>query len=116
MKFEISPSTQTETKRDSSAILIEFVSWETVNGFRSVSSKSALKRGWFITLRSLRTFAIAALLLLARTLNAEGAEIRRDPREPQGVFKPTTGLNRTEAPSRLVRTRTRGELETEFDA
>ena len=44
-EFEISPSTHTETKRDSSAILIELVSWETVSGFRSVSSKSALKRG-----------------------------------------------------------------------
>jgi hypothetical protein len=35
----------------------------------------------------------------------------------QGVFSSTTGLNRTEAPSRFVRTRTRGDDDdTEFDA
>jgi len=33
-----------------------------------------------------------------------------------GVFNSTTGLNLTEAPSRLMRTRTRGEDETELDA
>jgi hypothetical protein len=32
------------------------------------------------------------------------------------LFKPTTGLNRTDAPSRFARTRTRGDEETEFDA
>jgi hypothetical protein len=36
---------------------------------------------------------------------------------PHGVFNPTTGLNRIDAPSRFVRTRTLGaEDETEFDA
>src|ERR1700754_913079 len=48
LKLEISPSTHTDGKRDSSEMRIEFVSWETVSGFRSSSSKSALKRGWFI--------------------------------------------------------------------
>jgi len=33
-----------------------------------------------------------------------------------GVFNSITGLNLTDAPSRLVRTRTRGEAEAEFDA
>jgi hypothetical protein len=33
-----------------------------------------------------------------------------------GLFNSTTGLNRTEAPSRFVRTRTRGDDDTEFDA
>jgi hypothetical protein len=28
-------------------VRIEVVSWETVSGLRSVSSKSALNRGWF---------------------------------------------------------------------
>jgi len=38
------------------------------------------------------------------------------PTKLHGVFNSTTGLNRTEAPSRLVRTRTRGVEETAFDA
>jgi hypothetical protein len=32
------------------------------------------------------------------------------------LFSSTTGLNLTDAPSRLVRTRTRGDDDTEFDA
>ena len=48
LKFDISPSTQTAANRDSSETLIELVSCDTVIGRRSVSSKSAEKRGWDI--------------------------------------------------------------------
>jgi hypothetical protein len=48
LKFEISPSTQTEEKRDSSDFRTAPVSSETVNGRRSVSSKREEKSGWLM--------------------------------------------------------------------
>src|SRR5262244_1806175 len=48
LKLDISPSTQTAAKRDSSEVLTALVNCDTVIGRRSVSSKRAEKRGWDI--------------------------------------------------------------------
>src|ERR1041385_3548155 len=54
LKFEISPSTQTDAKRASIALRTDSVSSLTVRGLRSTSSNRELKSGWLIRYKDLR--------------------------------------------------------------
>src|SRR6266480_7463176 len=66
LKFEISPSTQTDEKRASMALRTDSVSSLTVSGRRSPWSKRAANKGWLMQklrqTKQLRFFWVACIL------------------------------------------------------